>query len=172
MLNASSREVDACPCRIATRNPCFVPAPPGENGSSVERLSATWESSALWTVALTWKARRNQNSEAIRQTQLASCQLTTSRTYRRRSRRMATPAPTRFLKLSLCDNFHENQIAASVSSATTVAPTFPCRKSQPQSNDGVWTLGTTPIESAHRKNAVASTKSSSVSVKSVEASVV
>ena len=79
MLNASRRALEAWPCRIRTRKPCFVPAPPGEIGRSVERLSTTWASSALWTVAWMWNAFRNQYSEAIRDTQLASCQLTTSR---------------------------------------------------------------------------------------------
>ena len=52
-----------------------------------------------------------------------------------------------------------------------IAVALPCVNSQPQSNAGAWMLGTTPITRAQRKNAVAITKSSSVSATRVDARV-
>ena len=57
----------------------WVPAPPGVNGSIVERPWTTSTASVVSAVASTWKARRKKKVDPTRATQLPACQDTTSR---------------------------------------------------------------------------------------------
>ncbi len=79
-LKARIVELAAAPARAKTRIACWVPAPPGVNGSIVESPATTSTASVVSAVASTWKARRKKNVEATRATQLPACQETTSRT--------------------------------------------------------------------------------------------